>query len=169
MEGTYNPIPDNLYSKHLIGLVHACMNTNPDKRPNSDEVAHLVGPKFLISMDKLRIDLANEIKENKILSSQNQTFQETIEELKAHPDAMDKKEEELKMVQIDTSKLVKIVDPVSKMTNLIHGLLFIEFSTPNIKESQNRIMLSQFIRKLFKDKKDSIQVKSELLKVKIKS
>ncbi|XP_066301815.1 serine/threonine-protein kinase Nek10-like [Branchiostoma lanceolatum] len=55
----YEPLPKDLYSQQITGVIGSCLTSEPDDRPDIVQVAALISDKLLVYMDQLRIHQVN--------------------------------------------------------------------------------------------------------------
>ncbi|XP_078571956.1 serine/threonine-protein kinase Nek10-like isoform X1 [Branchiostoma floridae x Branchiostoma japonicum] len=55
----YEPLPEDLYSQQITGVIGSCLTSEPEDRPDIVQVAALISDKLLVYMDQLRIHQVN--------------------------------------------------------------------------------------------------------------
>ena len=68
-------------------------------------------------------------------------------------------------MQLEAGQLKKVVDPISNIIDLIHKLLFISYIPPTCQKDQRISEVQTFVRRVFRDKRNTKQIKSQLMKV----
>ncbi len=136
------------------------MTSSPEKRPNIDEVAGLMGPRLLIYLDKMRV---REDSLAQMCASFRRQAEKQEDPLPAISGATHI-EEEVKVVKVDVKDLRRAVDPVSKILDTIHLVLHIDYSSPEIGDPHQRALVHTLARKIMKQKRNPTAIKSEIAK-----
>ncbi|XP_019613435.1 PREDICTED: serine/threonine-protein kinase Nek10-like [Branchiostoma belcheri] len=55
----YEPLPEDLYSQQITGVIGSCLTSEPEERPDIVQVAALISDKLLVFMDQLRVNQVN--------------------------------------------------------------------------------------------------------------
>jgi len=158
----YESLDDKGYSTELVRTVKCCMTSNPEKRPDIEGVAALMGPRLIKYIDKQRIKEDN-------LSSICSSLKTQLEKQESKSDSYEPKpqqiEEETKIVKIDAKELRRPVDPISKILDMMHMILHIDFASPDIGDSHQRAIIHTLARKMMKQKRNPNALKIEIVKV----
>jgi len=154
----YEPLDDKKYSGHLISIIKACITVNSDKRPNLEQLVSLMGGKLITYIDKMRINIDSLTKTCDSLKLQ-------IERKESKENITSQLKEETKVVRIDAKALTKTLDPVSKVLDIVHMILHIDYASPGIGTSQHRAVIHNLARKIAKQKRNPIAIKIEMMKV----
>eukprot|EP00826_Nyctotherus_ovalis_P059872 TRINITY_DN8364_c0_g1_i12.p1 TRINITY_DN8364_c0_g1~~TRINITY_DN8364_c0_g1_i12.p1 ORF type:complete len:388 (-),score=118.85 TRINITY_DN8364_c0_g1_i12:132-1295(-) len=154
----YEPLDDKSYSVHLINVVKACITANPDKRPSLEQVASLMGGKLLTYIDKMRVNIDS-------LNRTCTSLQLQAERQESRGNSIPQAKEETKVVRVDAKDLKKTLDPVSKVLDVVHMILHVDYASPGIGNPQHRGAVHAVARKIAKQKRNPTATKIEIMKI----
>jgi NIMA (never in mitosis gene a)-related kinase len=154
----YEPLGDKKYSEHLISVIKACITGNSDKRPDLEQLTNLMGGKLITYIDKMRINIDSLTKTCDSLKLQ-------VERQESKGSMVSQLKEEAKVVRVDAKDLRKTSDPVSKVLDIVHMILHIDYASPGIGNSQHRAIIHNLARKIAKQKRNPTAIKIEVMKV----
>jgi hypothetical protein len=73
-------------------------------------------------------------------------------------------EEEFKVVKIDVKDLKKTIDPVSRLLDVVHMILHIDYASPELGDPHQRAMVHTYARRLFSGPRNPTALKAEMAK-----